>query len=132
MSVTAMTASRQRQPEFFRQGLLIVLPVVLLSGIGLFALRQDRILAQHEAAERAQTIADELAQKLWSELTTITPADRTNYPSFQVSRGGELLFPPPYDPVPTPQPLDTVELSREQAGLWMTLQRATSSPADNT
>src|SRR5262249_4752440 len=115
MGVTIMKATRERQPEFFWQGVLIVLPVVLWPGIGLFALRQDRILAQHEAAERAQTIADELAQKLWSELTAITPADRTNYPSFRVSRSGELLFPPPDDPLSIPQPFDLAELSTEQA-----------------
>src|SRR6266446_48046 len=89
-----VTATRQRrQPTFFWQGLLIVLPVVVLAAMGFYSLRQDKILAHHEATERAQTVADELARTLWAELTE---ARDPNLPAFKVDRSGELLFPPPF------------------------------------
>ena len=52
---------RSKQPTFFWQGLLIVLPVVVLAAVGLASLRQDKILAQHEATEKAKAIAE----KIW-------------------------------------------------------------------
>lgn len=36
-----MKTSRPAAPRFFWQGLLIVLPVVVLAGAGLFSIRQD-------------------------------------------------------------------------------------------
>ena len=53
-------ASRRtrRQPRFLWQGLLIMLPVAVLAAVGLLALRQDRQLVRHEAAERAQALAE--------------------------------------------------------------------------
>ena len=56
-----MRTSRQSAPSFFRQGLLIVLPVAVLAGAGLFSIRQDRAMAQHEAVEQAQGFADRIA-----------------------------------------------------------------------
>ena len=61
----ARTPSR---PSFFWQGLLIVLPVVALVAVGVFSLRQDKLLAQQEAAARAQAIADDLAPLIWNEI----------------------------------------------------------------
>ena len=48
------TSGQQRPSTFLWQGLLIVLPVLVLAAVGLFSLRQDKLLVQHEAAERAQ------------------------------------------------------------------------------
>src|SRR5438105_3681755 len=108
--------SRPRRPlTFFWQGLLIVLPVIVLAGLGSFSLRQDRILAQHEATEQAQTIADHLAQSIWTELTS---ARDPSLPAFKIDRDGQLLFPPPLSIVPTPQPFNFGELSPEQLRLW--------------
>ena len=56
------------KPSFFWQALLIVLPVLVLAAVGFFSLRQDKILAQHEAVERAQAIADELLPTVWREI----------------------------------------------------------------
>lgn len=114
-----MAASRHKPPSFFWQGLLIVLPVVVLAGVGLFSLQQDRALAQHEAVEQAQHLAEGLAQNFWTELTERRDA---NLPAFEVDAKGQLLFPPPAGLVPEPQSLDPVKLNVEQAELWRAAQ----------
>jgi signal transduction histidine kinase len=44
-------------PALFWQGLFVLLPVFLLAGLGLYSLRQDRLLAEQEARQRAtQTV----------------------------------------------------------------------------
>ena len=60
--------SPNRKPTFLWQGLLIMLPVVLLAAVGFLSLRQDKLLAEHEAAQRAQAIADDLLPKIQAEL----------------------------------------------------------------
>ena len=97
-----------RKPAFLWQGLLIVLPVGVLAVVGLFSLRQDKILAQHEATERAQAIADDLLPKIWNELTATNDSNRFKHHSFQIDQTGELIFPPPFDPVP--RPVNSTEL----------------------
>src|ERR1044071_1381907 len=111
----------KQKPSFFWQGVLIVLPVVVLAAVGLISLRQDKILAELEARQRAQTIADDLADQIWSQLTTQT--NREEIPSFEVDRAGQLIFPPPLPLVPTPQPFDLAALNAEQSTLWETAQR---------
>ena len=119
-------AQTQRRAErsFFWQGTLIVLPVVVLAAIGGFSLRQDRLLAQHEAAERAQTMADGLAPIIWAELLR-TNASAQDF-GFKTDAGGELIYPQPYALLPVPQVLDLHELSGEQAQLWRWARRAES------
>src|SRR5712672_546770 len=106
----------QKKPTFLWQGALIVLPVVVLAAVGLVSLRQDRILAELEAKARAQTIADDLAEQIWSTLTTQT--NREELPSFEVDRAGQLIFPPPLPLAPTPQLFDLRTLNTEQSPLW--------------
>ena len=114
-------ASRQpRPPTFFWQGLLIVLPVAVLATVGFFSLRQDKILAQHEATERAQALADELAESYWAELTQ---APDTNLPRFEVDAEGQLVWPPSFTPLPLPHPLNIEELTREQEQLWRSTEQ---------
>src|SRR6266700_8035089 len=88
---------RNRPPTFFWQGVLIVLPLAVLAALGLFSLRQDKVLAQHEATERAQRLADQLAQDLWAELTDLSGP---NLPMFKLDRMGTLIFPPASASVP--------------------------------
>jgi signal transduction histidine kinase len=49
-----------QKPTFFWQGLLIVLPVVALAVAGFWSLRQDKSMAQAEARQRANELADSL------------------------------------------------------------------------
>jgi hypothetical protein len=51
--------SRQsRPPNFLWQGLLILLPVLVLAKVGALAIWQDKRLARHEAELRAQELAE--------------------------------------------------------------------------
>ena len=115
-----------RKPTFFWQGMLILLPVAVLAAIGWASLRQDKILAEHDARERAQVIADDLAAKIWNELTSKESSflDPSNGPAFEVDQTGQLVFPPPGSTVPTPKPFDLAELNAEQRRLWLKLQGA--------
>jgi signal transduction histidine kinase len=59
-----------RKPTFFWQAVLILLPVGVLAAVGLFSLRQDRLLAEQEAREQAQAIAWPLAHECAARLRT--------------------------------------------------------------
>ncbi|MDB6121652.1 MAG: Histidine kinase [Pedosphaera sp.] len=61
---------KQQKPTFFWQGLLIVLPVMVLAGFGFSFLRQDKKLAENEARERAQLLADDLSGKFSKDFFT--------------------------------------------------------------
>src|SRR5881396_942075 len=52
-----------RKPTFLWQAALIVLTVAVLAAVGLFSLRQDKVLAEQEAREQAQAIAWPLAHE---------------------------------------------------------------------
>jgi signal transduction histidine kinase len=105
-----------RQPSFFWQGALIVLPVIVLAAVGMLSLRQDKILARHEAAERAQTIADDVAAKAWTLLTNAGSGEGACV--FAVDAAAQLAFPPPYPTLPIPRSFDMAKLSTDQAELW--------------
>ena len=57
------------RPTFFWRGILILLPLLLLAGMGLYSLRQDRLLAGVEAKERCQNIAENYAGIISSRLS---------------------------------------------------------------
>jgi len=131
-----------RKSSFLWQAALIVLPVLVLATVGVFSLRQDRILAEIEARERAQTIADGLAEGIWEQFTTqweweiqnpiatrLRPGGGNCF-FFKVSLNGKLLYPPAFSPVVNPQPFDRTELSEEQARLWQTARNAEFNGTD--
>src|SRR5947209_5425033 len=121
-SVTAKRPALRpnRPPNFFWQGLLIVLPVILLAALGFFSLRQDKVLAEHEATERAQALADDLAQAAWAELTS---ARNPALPAFKVDRFGDLVFPVPVLLAPKPKFLNHARLTPDQQTLGSLAQR---------
>lgn len=110
-------ADGTKKPAFVGQALLLLVPVIVLFAIGLNSLRQDKIQAHREAAERAQQLASSLAAR-GAAIFTGSKVDRsgTGY-VFQVNRTGELLFPPPIATL-TPKPLLMSELTREQQEFW--------------
>jgi signal transduction histidine kinase len=118
----------QRKPTFFWQAALILLPVAVLAVMGWLSLRQDKILAEHDAKERAQAIADDLLPKIWNELTN-SPRNESVI-SFEADARGKLIFPPPYQSIPTPEPFDLTQLTSEQLKLWEKLQNANLEQAD--
>jgi len=56
-----------RKPTFFGQAVLILLPVVVMAGVALFSLRQDKMLAEQEAKELGKSIAHSLVQTVCDE-----------------------------------------------------------------
>ncbi|MGC3960250.1 MAG: hypothetical protein QM813_20680 [Verrucomicrobiota bacterium] len=117
------------RPSFFWQGLLIVLPVVALVAVGMYSLRQDKLLAQQEAVVRAQAIADDLAPLVWNEI--FVSAATNSSCAFQIDTAGQLVFPPAYQPVPEPKPFDLSALTSEQARLWQVLQDTGAASRDD-
>jgi signal transduction histidine kinase len=126
-----MTAPHsQRKSTFLWQGLLILLPVVVLVAVGVFSLRQDKTLALQEATDRAQAIADDLVPLIWNELASLE-TNGLQRSSFQVDENGQLIFPPACEAVPTPKPFDLTVLNPEQARLWQSFQSAEANPQND-
>src|ERR1035438_7046250 len=119
----------QRKPTFFWQAALILLPVIVLAVMGWFSLRQDKILADHDAKERAQVIADDLLPRIWDKITSRPSGNlmETDQALLEVDRSGQLIFPPPMPPVPTPEPFDLSALNVEQVRLWQLFEGGDAS-----
>lgn len=113
-----------RKPTFLWQGLLIILPVVVLAAVGFLSLRQDRRLAESEAAERAQNIADDLVERIWTELAVTNLSGRLQ---FTIDAAGGLIFPPPHASVPVPHPYDLAALDSNVQQLWLAAQSASDN-----
>ena len=115
---------------FFWHGILILLPVLVLVTVGLFSLRQDKLLAQREAEDRAQSMADELVSKVWSALNRTEAPQASQQHAFEVDSSGCLLSPPPYSVTPSPRVPDLSALNSNQALLWLSAQRADAAGQD--
>src|SRR5947207_1196048 len=128
---------RNGKPRFLWRAVLIVLPLVILAAVGLSSLRQDKLLAEQEARERARQIADELADKIWNEVAvlrvdlssqnqvgTLNAPGPKNLDAFQISLQGDLVCPPPCTPVPVPHPFEATRLNPDQARLWQVAREA--------
>ncbi|HZR16360.1 MAG TPA: ATP-binding protein [Verrucomicrobiae bacterium] len=57
-------APSKRKPTFFWQGLLIILPVAVMSAVGLLAIRRDRAAVEEEARRGADQLVNQLALAL--------------------------------------------------------------------
>lgn len=61
-----MKSYLHRRPSFLKQTLLIAAPLVVLSGIALYSLRQEKASIEQDARDRARMLADDLAGR-WRE-----------------------------------------------------------------
>jgi signal transduction histidine kinase len=135
---------RVRQPGFLLQGTLVLLPALLLAGAGFYSLRQDRVLAEHEAQAQARRFATEIADGFVSHFTKValTPVPASGVHSinpdddpigqlkqslwvrsaFAIGAEGQLVFPPPLAPLPLPEPLNPVDLTPVQQIAWLALE----------
>jgi signal transduction histidine kinase len=152
---SSIQARSARQPTFYWQGLLIILPAILLAGAGFFSLRQDRVLAYHEATEQARKLATDLAQTLLpnalgTEVPTLeaissfraAPKSPEDDPILKLARSDaaaiaclvdeqhDLKYPPALPPWPVPQALDITELDEGQRKLWQAVRKAAWSDED--
>jgi signal transduction histidine kinase/tetratricopeptide (TPR) repeat protein len=118
-----VTETTTKKPAFLGQALLILLPVLVLLAVGLNSLRQDKLLAHREAAERADRLANALLVEVEAALAaTETAPPRLTVPAFQVDASSQLLFPPPIRRGLNPKPLRLSILTGEQARFWRTAQ----------
>src|SRR5512133_334131 len=127
--MTTLLSRGSHEPGFFREGVLILLPVALLAGVGVLSLRHDRVVAEHEARQRAQEVAEWLAPKLWNEIAL------TNFPptegiSFLIDSNAHLVFPPPCPVTPAAARFDTSLLSSNEARLWRMARAAEGAPGE--
>jgi signal transduction histidine kinase len=111
-----MATQRNSRRALAWQAAFISLPIVLLTGLGAFYLRQDRLLVRHEAEERARAIAHDTAEKVWRTLTN--SGGQLEKFAFRVDDRGALMFPVPYETAPSPRPLDWSNLTADQNALW--------------
>ena len=133
-----------RKPTFFWQALLILLPVCVLSVFGVASLRQDRLLVEQEARERAGRVAEDLSERIWNGLlgvnadfVPIGPRSMLEVVGksrdeviVEISPEGDLVRPPPFVSAPTPQPLDDASLDEPQREIWREARRADFANAD--
>ena len=122
----------QRQPRFFWQGVLILLPVAVLAGAGFFSLRQDHVLARLEAREKAQALAEDCARVLWAKLTDPASVQEFKEHSFRIDAKGRLVFPPPGASLPVPMPVDVSPLNATQRADWLVSQSFATTADERT
>src|SRR5580658_4223760 len=74
--------------SFFWRGALILLPLALLAGLGMYSLRQDRLLVEVEAKDRCQGLAENYARALALKLQNPAPQP---FSEITLDAGGNLL-----------------------------------------
>jgi signal transduction histidine kinase len=129
--------SAPKRPRFLWRGLLIVLPALAMAGFGFVSLRQDRLLARHQAAEEADKLALELIELILPAALRLDiglpalarPQDDPIMAARQdglivalLDDTGDLVHPPPFR-WPIPEPLEFDMLSAEQLDRWETARR---------
>jgi signal transduction histidine kinase len=108
-------------PGFFWRGVLILLPVALLAGVGIYSLRQDRLLAELEARERCQGPADKDARAIAAALQHPAPQP---FSEITLDEDGNLLAVGGSRSRATmmenavPHPLPETALTKDQREAW--------------
>jgi signal transduction histidine kinase len=130
---TPMTAPpSQRQPTFLWQGLLILLPVVVLVATGLWTMRQDRAVMERDIRLRAEPVASATLAELQRRLHPVRFGEQAitlpgKLAHFEVQPDGSLNQPWLYTWPPTPCPFPTNLLARiepDRAQNWIVAQTA--------
>lgn len=98
-----MKVQKTRQLAWIGQAALIVLPVVVLSGVALHFLREDRTAIEQDARNRANSLGPDAARQIGEEISAFLAASLKNGLSVQgeiVDGQGRAV--PDYPSVPTP------------------------------
>ena len=107
-------------------------------------MRQDRLLVEQEARERAGRVAEDLSERIWNGLlgvnadfVPIGPRSMLEVVGksrdeviVEISPEGDLVRPPPIASAPTPQPLDDASLDEPQREIWREARRADFADVD--
>jgi signal transduction histidine kinase len=118
------------RPGFFWRGALILLPLALLAGLGMYSLRQDRLLVEVEAKDRCQGLAADYARALALELQNPAPQP---FSEITLDAAGNLLAIGGSRSRATmmesafPHPLTEAGLTPEQRGAWAAARAAESA-----
>ena len=100
-----MKLLRRAQWAWIGQAGLIVLPVVVLSGVALHFLREDRTAMEQDARNRANAVAPDAARQIGEEISTFLAASLKNGVSIQGEivdgRGGPCLTTRAFRHLPT-------------------------------
>ncbi len=115
-----MKSPRQGQAGFFRQVLLIAIPLAILSLVALLSLRLDRAAIERDAREHAQALAPELAELTGQNLSKALQ-DLPDRLRQGLMIRGQIVYPIDYPRVPVP-PDWPAKLSSEQTKLWRTAE----------
>ncbi len=144
----AMDDSASKKPSFLWQAILIVLPLLLLTAVGIYSLRQDRVLAEADARERAQREAQGLADAISKSLFELL-----NKPGLGLVFGPGFVAEPYWEPLgldkeghllsighsskrakparaPSVALLPIAELSARQAKAWNAARQAEFAKSD--
>ena len=119
-----MKAPRPAQLAWIGQAALIVLPVVVLSGVALHFLREDRTVIEQDAKNRANSLGPDAARQIGEQITAFLAASLKNESAIQgeiVDGQGRAI--PDYRRVPTPSDWPA-KLRPREAELWRTVQDA--------
>jgi signal transduction histidine kinase len=118
-----------QSPSFLWRGAMILLPLILLAGMGIYSLRQDRLLVEVEARERCQGLAEEYARSLALELQSPAPQF---FSEITLDADGSLLAVggsrsrATRDDSMLPHPLAETGLTPEQRKAWEAARAAES------
>ncbi len=148
-----------KQPKFFWQGILILLPAFLLAGFGLWSLRQQRVLALHDARElagkRSTQLTERLAKALRLEPANLPSTPKNGTMNFRspaqdpasrvktdkgafiafLDTSGKIVYPPAKVGLPLPSPVEALRLPPHAQELWRSLEEpaaASTDPIDPT
>ncbi len=124
--------STQRKPTFLWQGVLILVPVVVLVAAGLWTLRQDRVAIEHDARLRAEPVAIATLTELKKQLHPVGVTFRGEQGRTVGSGKPEMWFELRADnsldqrwqftwpPTPAPFPTNLVaRMNPDRARLWV-------------
>ncbi len=125
-----MKILRPALTAWIAQAALIVLPVVILSGVALHFLREDKTAIEKDGRDRANAIAPEVARQIGEQISAYLADSRKNgvVTEGQIVDGRGMAVP---DYSRFPQPADwSARLQPREAQLWQSAQDATYQHPD--
>lgn len=109
--------------QFLIHGVLVLLPLVLLTVLAVSWLRQDRLIVWESAKEVARLSSNESARRIGERIKLLATQGESNALAgvvfFKVADDGRLISPKPRDLFPVPKRYPVEQLSFAEQMLWM-------------